>query len=223
MKKCFLLLTVLTLCLAFCACAEQPPAVEASSIPEFSSSEEEKQPIVLEGKNPVDVDLDATLPDGVRLIDPNFAPPEEHQTDTVCNVFTGMQYSIRIFVYDIELTYNEFDVLNVNAFKWQDGAPDEYQYQLMTLDGAEGNPKTYAEIEPYIIYKDDNRIVIETSELLGLDTWADMEKYIEKEKDVEKTFLPFIDDRKTYDYSWIKGAFDLVIENKDRLIVPIEE
>lgn len=240
MKKMLSVVLTLSLCLSLlAACGPAQPApipdvsqqasAPAEQKPEASSGNSEKEEQVLSGKTLDSVGLDAILPDGVRYYDINVDIEEnEGFEDFYRNVSVG-QYTINMNVLDGAIMVNELTVLNVNAYNWNEGTPEQYKYRIVGI--SKDAVKTYDEIEPYIIYKDSNRLVIETSYFLGKDTRAEMEKYIEENtgKGPAKNALGDIigpiynNGTYYYDYSWLPEAFDMIVENKYKLILPKEQ
>lgn len=197
-------------------------------------------PQVLTGKLLKDVGLTAELPEDVKLYDTNYSG-EQGRVNIILYI-CGYEFKRPLEGYEsfgiIEtvnvpinhISIKGLNVLSLEAFEWDEGTAKNNRY---IISGVAENPeKTYDEIKPYIIYEDKHRIVVDTSTFLGVDFRTQMEEYIEENKDNipvkdangEYVFKqPYATGSYIYDYSWLPAACDLVIENKDRLIVPIEE
>lgn len=137
---------------------------------------------------------------------------------------------IYINIADGAYAVSTIRIFNLQGYQWQDGTAQSHKYFIAGFD--ENTIMTYDEIKPYIMYEDKTRIVIDSGELLGLDLRSEMEKHIEeREGNTEPVRTPdgeivrdvFVHGTYEYLYSWLPEAFDLVVANKDKLIVPIEQ
>lgn len=253
MKKLLLFTLALTVCVAaFVGCMENEvnPGLltpeNSQSVPEIYDPLAD--PDLLMPKTLESIELTATLPDGVRFHDINYVSYKDDMGEYYDNIHpgNGITYSykrlvsgyesfgitedipiasdgIYIGIADSSMSETTFRILNLQAYKWHNGTAHSHKYLVAGFE--ENTLLTYDEIKPYIIYEDKNRLVIDSGEMLGRNFKHDMEKYIEmcegkttpyKELSTELT-------TEVYDYSWLPEAFDLVVANKDKLIVPIEE
>lgn len=255
MKKILTTLLCLALCLTLLGgCRLNTATNENSSKSEQISNTPEisdplADPELLMPKTLESIGLTATLPDGVRFHDINYgeykneyAPiyyenvrlyPENYTYKELAKGYEDLDVATKVIdiwcdnigigCLDNFASVVEFNVLSVQSYEWHSGTAQSHKYLIAGFK--DNTVFTYNHIEPFVIYEDKGRLVIDTTQLLGNDFKGNMENYI-KENEGKTKPAPSPDCEiltEIYDYSWLPEAFDLVVANKDKLIVPIEK